>query len=221
MTVLIILGVILLLLFGIMMLRVRVIIEADTSARVVLRILFIKIQLFPKIQKQPKLKHYSPKQIAKREAKKKKKSDAKLKKKAKKEQKKAKKAPEEKKKMKLSDITELVSLVLSLVKTFFLKFAKHLRLDLTKIHITIASEDAAKTAIEYGAVSAGVSCLYEILDSKLKVRPKGTKDIELNADFLGEKPTVDIVISASLRVWHALDILLAVAITFVKKKLLK
>ncbi len=227
MTVLIILGLLLLIIVGIMLVRVQVIIEADTSARVFLKILFIKIQLFPKEQKQPNLKHYSPKQIAKREAKKKRKADAKQRKKAKKEQKKQQEkanAPAEKKKKKkmtIADITELISLVISLAKTFFLRFGKRLRLDLTRIHITVASDDAAKTALQYGAVSAGVACLCEILDSNLNVRPNGVKDITVNADFLHDEPSIDIVASASLRVWHAFDILFALALDFVKKKLLK
>ena len=230
MTFLIIFGLLLLLIIGIMLLRVQVIIEADTSARVYLKILFIKIQLFPKVNKPPNLKHYSPKKIAKREAKQKKKEQAKLKKNALKEQKKKEEkekekelsaAEKKKKKMTLSDITELIGLVMTLIKTFFLRFGKRLRLDLTRIHITVASEDAAKTAIEYGAVSAGVACICEILDSSLNIRPKGTKDIQVRADFLSEEPTVDIVASASLRVWHVFDILFAVAIAFVKKKILK
>lgn len=223
-----ILGVLLLIILGIMLLRVHVIIEADTSARVFLKILFIKIQLYPKSPKALKIKDYSPDRIAKRDAKAKKKADEKLKKKAKKEQKKKEAEAKnkqgsqdsKKKKLSLSDITELVSLVLELVKTFFSKFGQRLRLDLTKIHITIGAEDAAKTAIAYGAVSAGVSYLCEYLDSLFTIRPKGNKDIVVNADFLSEKTSLDITVSASLKVWHALDIALAVAIRFVKKKLL-
>jgi hypothetical protein len=214
-----------------MLLQVQVIIEAQTSARVYLKILFIKIQLYPQKKKPPKLKDYSPKRIAKRAEKKKKKLEAKLKKKAKKEQKKKKKSLQNdannavgsqkpKKKMSVSDVVELVSLVLELSKTFFVRFGRRLRLDLTKIHITVGGEDAAKTALTYGAVSAGVSSLCELLDSIFTVKPKGNKDVIVDADFLSETIAVDIIVSASLRVWHALDIALAVAISFVKKKIL-
>lgn len=223
MTLLIILGSLLLLIIGIMLLRIRITIEADTTARVYLKILFFRIKLFPKEKKPPKLKHYTPKKIAKREAKKRKKAEAKFNKKLKKKQKKQQekeKASEEKKRMTLSDITELISLVLSLVKTFFLKLGKHLRLDLTKIHITVASDNAAKTALEYGAITNGVSALCDLLESSLKVKPKGTKDIIVSVDFLSEKPTIDIVASASLRVWQIFNIAFAVIIELVKKKIL-
>lgn len=206
-----------------MLLRIRITIEADTTARVYLKILFFRIKLFPKEKKPPKLKHYTPKKIAKREAKKRKKAEAKFNKKLKKKQKKQQekeKASEEKKRMTLSDITELISLVLSLVKTFFLKLGKHLRLDLTKIHITVASDNAAKTALEYGAITNGVSALCDLLESSLKVKPKGTKDIIVSVDFLSEKPTIDIVASASLRVWQIFNIAFAVIIELVKKKIL-
>lgn len=217
----------LLLLAGILSLKVKVIIEANEEARVYLKILFIKIKLFPQDKKPPKLSDYDPKRLAKQEEKNKKKEEAKQKKKAEKEKKKKEKkekeknSPTPKKKMSLSDILDLVQLVLKLAKTFFVRFGKRLRLDITRIHITVASDDAAATAIMYGAVSQGVGVLVDFLDKIFNIKPDKNKDIQVYADFLSEKPHVDIKVAASLRVWHVFDMLFSVAFKFVKEKLLK
>lgn len=229
---LIILGALLLLFTFILSLRVKVIIEADDSVRAYLKVLFFKIKLFPQDKKTPRLSDYTPKKIARAEAKAKKKEEAKLKQKKKKEakkqakkeaEKKAKEQSKEKKKKKLTpaDILELVQLVTVLIKTLFSKFGQRLRLDLTKIHITVASEDPATTAIEYGVICQSVAYLVEILDTVTNVSPVENKDIGVHVDFLSDKPSVDIQAAASLRVWHVFDILFGVAFKFVKEKFLK
>ena len=223
-----ILGVLLLLILLITMLRVHLIIEADTSARVYIKLLFIKIRLYPKEKKELNLKDYSPKRIAKRARKMKKKAEVKLKKEAKKSKRNKKKQEQgntsekssKRQKLSLAETTEIVALVLELTKTFFRKFGQRLRLDLTKIHINVGSEDAAKTALTYGAICSGVSCLCEFLDSMFTVRSHCERDIIVNADFLSEATNLDITINVSLRVWEAIDIALAVAINFVKQKIL-
>ena len=233
---LIILGAFLLLFSFILSLRVKVIVEADESARVYLKILFFKIKLFPSDPKPPKLSDYTPKKIAGREAKQKKNEESKLKQKQKKDakkeaKKKAKKEAEEKakaegktaekKKMTPTDIIELVQLVTALIGTFFVKFGRRLRLDLTRIHITVAAEDPAAAAISYGVICQSVAYLVEILDSVTNIRPKDERDIQVRTDFLSDKPSVEIQAAASLRVWHVFDILFGVALRFVKEKFLK
>lgn len=232
---LIILGAFLLLFTFILSLRVKITIVANEQAQAFLEVLFLKIKLFPKDQKPPKLSDYTPEKIAQREKKAKKKEEKRLKqqklKEEKKKQKKAKKEAQKKaeeqkqdkkkKRLTLSDINELVKLVSALVGTLFSKFGRRLRIDLTKVHIVVASDDPALTAIEYGVICQSVAYLVEILDRITNITPKEEKDIGVHVDFLSDKPSVDICVSASLRVWHVFDILFSVAIRFVKEKILK
>ncbi len=223
---LIILGSLLFLIFLIMLLQVNVVIEAKSAVLFYLKILFIRIPLFPSKSKQPRLKDYSPNKIKKRAEKKKRKEEAKQYKNLKKKQKKESKQHSQetkstKKHLSPADVLEIIDLIRELSKTFFARFGKRLKLKLTRIHITVGGEDAASTALTYGAIAGGVSCLCGFLDSILTVKPKAEKDINVSADFTSESISVDISITASLRVWHALDILLSVAISFVKQKFLK
>ena len=224
-----ILGIIALLLLFILSLKATVIIEADESVRVFLKVLFVKIKLVPSEKKPPDPSKFDPKRHRSRLEKEKKKQlekqkkqeIAKEKKKKKKEEKKQKEKENPKKKMSASEIIDLISLVGKLAGTFFSRFAKRLRLDFTKIHVTVGGEDASSVAISYGIICQSVAYLVEILDRITNVRPKKDKDIRVYADFLSDKMTMDIKISASLRVWHLFDMLFSVAIRFVKEKILK
>ncbi len=214
-----ILSVLLFLFIGILLLRYELIIEADTDARVFLKILFLKIPLYPKSRKKPKLRDYTQKNLSKKEKKEKRKAKAKKAKEYRSGQNKKNAAHSKtKEKMTAADIIELLQLVTVLARTFFLKFTHHLQINMTKVHITVASEDAAKTALTYGAVSGAVACLLELLDNTVKVKPNAKKDIEVKADFLSEASSVDIVASASLCGWQALSIAFSLAISFVKQK---
>lgn len=223
-----VLGILLLLICAVMFLRVSVIIEADEGARVFLKILFIKIKLVPKERKKINLRDFESKRFKRKQEKEKKKALARKKSKQKKEAKKKQKkdiakekAKEQpKKKMSVSEIMDIVGLVSKLVGTFFVRFAKRLRLDLARIHITVGGEDAASTAISYGVVCQGVSAVVELLDRITNITPEKNRDIAVGVDFLSDKMKVDIKLSASLRVWHVFDMLFSVAIKFVKEKFL-
>ncbi len=227
--VLTVLFVLLFLIVALMFLKVKVIIEASDSATVYLKILFVKIKLVPSERKKVKLKDWTSKKYRRRQEKDKLKELKKQQKKARSSEKKKKKKDEAKKKAETkpkpkkspSEIVDLVGLVAKLVGTFFGRFSKRLRLDLTRIRITVGGEDAAKTAISYGIVCQGVSALISVLDSITNVSPKSNRDIVVDANFLSEKTEIDIVLAASLRVWHVFDMLLSVAIKFVKEKYFK
>ena len=201
-----------------MLTKVRLVLEADTTARVYLKILFFSFCLYPKKKKKLKISDYSTKKLQSKANKKK----ARMQKKKSKANKASKTASKTKKQEKLSlaDVSQLVSLVYKLSQRFFSKFSRHLRLDLSRVHINVACEDAAKTALAYGAVSGGAAMLVEFLDNTLKARQNQKRDICIAADFLSDNSSIDISISASLRVWQAIDIAMAVAFKFVKEKFL-
>ncbi len=223
--VLIILLSLLLLLVGLMLLKIKLTVEASENAELYLKILFFKIKLYPKKQKKIKLKDRTKKSLMRKEQKQKRRAQKKQRKKEKTALKKKQKAQEStketpKKKKSVGEIVDLVGLIGKLTGAFFSRFSRRLRLDITKVHITVGTEDAATTAIYYGAICSGVDVLLSILDNTTNISPKEKRDILVNADFLSSKTELDIKLSASLRVWHLFDILLSVAIKFVKEKFL-
>ena len=85
---------------------------------------------------------------------------------------------------------------------------KHLHLRAKRVHINVATGDAAETAIAYGAVSQSLAYLLAGLDKVTDLRA-APPDVAVTADFLGERPSVDIKLIFSISVWGALAFLAA------------
>ena len=236
MTAIIVIGCILLLLFGICAIRATVFIDYKDEFSLAVSLLGIKIGILPKKEKKVNIKKYSAKHYRKLQRKREldeekkrqkklikaeKSKEKKLKKQQEAEKKKAKKKKsangdetERKKKMlPLGDILTLVSDTLSIL---FARFCRHFRIKVARLNITVASEDAAKTAILYGVASQGVAYILEILDRTTNLDYQKDAEVNVLVDYLAEAPTVDISISFSLRVWHLFDMLLRAAFSAIK-----
>ena len=173
---------------------------------VVLKILFIKIQLFPKKTKKTPTR-LTKKQLLRLEKKKAKKAAKKAGKKSKKqgggENSDGEKSNKKSKKL---GIVENLTVIKDIFASVAPKLAKYLKITLAKIYIAVATGDAAKTAITYGVVSQSVAYLVEALDQNANL--KGKPDVSVTVDYLAEKTCADLEIKLSLRVWQVLYILL-------------
>ena len=189
-------------------------VEYADELRLSVKVLFVKIKLLPKPDKKKRIRSMSRKKSEKIEKKLRKKTD---KKRLKDAQKQAEKQTE--KKSSTEDILDTVKLVLAIAKTALSTFFGHLRVDVARFKINVATGDAASTAIAYGAVSQATSYLLALLKDNKHVKGLGNADMDVVCDFLGESSTADIKISFSLRVWHILHLALASIISLVKHKL--
>lgn len=201
-----------------LLLSVKVVLRityADSLA-IYLKILFVKIRLYPSKKREKKYPH----SMSRRKAKKIKDSlegKKKLSKKKKKKQKKDKKGKPDKEE-EAPDLISIVSIVTSFVKSFLKVFAGSVRLKFSRLKIVVASEDAATTAITYGAVTQGINVLFPLLEGIKNVKklpPK--KELSVRADFLSDSPSVDIDVNIYIRVGGALKALLVAAARTFKK----
>ena len=150
----------------------------------------------------------------------------KIKKDEQKKAKKLKKAEEKKKQKELLEngghkqekrsLSENLTLVRDIVSIFFSRFGKHFRIKVARINLTVATEDAASTAILYGVAVQSVEYILALLDRVTNIDYKENAEVNVNVDYLSETPSADIAISFSLRVWHLFDILFKVAFGAVK-----
>ena len=179
--------------------------------------LFVKIKILP-AKKPKKVGGMSERKAGKiREAIRKKQEKKALAKKEKEAAKKEKEKTKEKKPLsqQISDIKILVDVVLTALGKFF----GHLRIKMTRIKIVVASEDAATTAVAYGAISQSLNILLPALETVKNFKSLDKADIDVRADFLSSSPEFDIEISLSIRVWHILHAGLAALVKFIKRKL--
>ena len=220
MTALTVILVIAALIAALLLLRVKIVIEYQEELTLYIRILFFKIKIIPKKEKKIKISDYTKKKIAKRqklsEEKEKKKKQKKAEKSAAKAE--AKKNPKKKEKPPILDTIRLIRVLLSI---FLKRFFGHLRIDLARLNITVAADDAAKCAIMYGYICQSVAYTVELLDRFTNLRRNDNTEISVTPDFTSEKLAVDIHIAFSLTIGQVFDILFKTAFGFVKNKLEK
>ena len=114
-------------------------------------------------------------------------------------------------------LREKIRLVRALAAVLIRSTHKHLRLHAARLHVRVATGDAATTAVTYGAVSASLAYLLAGLDkvTRLKAQPP---DVAVTADFLGERSLADIKIVFSLRVWGAIVTGISLCISYLRNK---
>lgn len=195
-----------------MMIRIRLLFFCHEGLILKLKILFFSIRIFP--AKKKKTLTY---QKARKKMKKEKKQPVKKQKAPQKEKKENVWKHMLKNEYKESGILDTLSLISSLLKALFLKTKKYVRIRVKKFHIQVASEDAAKTALLYGAVSQATAYITEILRNTVHYRESNFTSILVESDFLSEKTKTDIEIEVNLRVWHILAIFLSVLKTYFSK----
>ena len=115
------------------------------------------------------------------------------------------------------DIIGLVRKLLGVVKVFFSRFGHHLHIEVRRLVIIIATGDAAKTAVLYGAACGGVQCIMELLYNCMHLKLPKSADIRVEPDFLGEKIVAEADITFSFRVWNFFDMLFRAGFAFLKK----
>ncbi len=224
-----ILGGLTLLIAGIASLQATITLEYKEEVTVWLKVLFIKLKLVPGKKKKVDPKDYTPKKfrrLLKRKRKKelKKWQKAQLKKQKKAEKKAKKKAEREAVKNGLSEpkkkrgLLDNLGLVKAILDDIPPRFLRHLKIKLSRIVVTVASDDAAKTAIMYGAAAQTVAYIVAFLDQMTRLSYAPESEIDVTADFLAEKPTADVKISVAVRVWHIIDVLFAALKVYIKNK---
>ena len=202
--------------------KIKVIIEYKDEVALTVSIYGLPIRILP--MKKRHVKPMTAKEAAKIRERRRKVAELKAKKKAEKAKKKAekkKKALEKKKRERSSPearrkakeakrrkkaesatLEENLDLVKKILSFFFSRLFRHLRIDVTRIHIIIGSDEASKTAITYGIAVQAVAYILALLDKVSNVRGLQRHDVYVDTDFLSEEITVDLKIAFSIRLWH-------------------
>lgn len=199
MTLLIILCVLLVILL-LLLLPIRLSISYENEVKAELCFLFLRFPLYPKKQKKIKIRDYSKKKLRKRKKKKRVAPAA---------------SATSKKKKTAPQALRTVRLLLYIFKNVYERFFPTFRVRVCRLHTTVATGDAAKTAILYGAVCQGVSYLLEALRT-VTGHPVKEDDVAVFADFLGEKTTFSLHILFSTNLWRILLLALRAVISFLK-----
>ncbi len=209
---------------AILCLRVSVRIGVGEELSLIAGVGFIRIKIFPTKEKTLKLSDYRTDKFKKRLEREKRSEERK----SKKDSKKSSSARDEKRGAKASsvkndeteekrDIPALISKLARVVGVFLKRFGKHLRIDLRRINIRIATGDAALTAILWGASIGAAQDLYALLVSSGTLKTTSQSEFTIVPDYLAEKPSVDIDLRFSFMLWQLFDMAIRAAVEYLKR----
>lgn len=114
-------------------------------------------------------------------------------------------------------LTEDLAFLKTLLGTLVKKGLEFSRLRVARIHIVVATGDAAKTAILFGAVRGALSICLEILNQFKRHSACPGDDIYVLPDFTGEKTTVDFKVRFTMHAWQALYVLFCTSLDVLKQ----
>lgn len=99
-----------------------------------------------------------------------------------------------------TNLPEKLDMVLALLKELYAQTHGKIRIRVKALHISVGTDDAAKTALLYGVVLQSVSCLVGWLDTSFNRLRHRDGEMSVTADYLSGKchANIDIVCGISL-----------------------
>ena len=220
--------------FFVALLTIRVKVTLETKDELYLTVFAFgaTLRILPKKPKKYKLRDYTPKKIAKRDAKKaaaeaqkaEKKRAEKAKKAAEKKRKKdeqakltkeQKKAIREKKRESRPPIPDILELLFKIVGMFFSGFFSKFHFHVARIRIKIGSADAATTALLWCTVTTALKPILILLDKKSNLHGMKNADISITTDYLSENISADIKLAFSMSLGGILAVALRAVFSFI------
>lgn len=201
-----IIAAIVLLLLAIAILPVSLTLKYNEEIALRLSVMSICLKEYPKKKKKIKISDYSKKATSKKKKQKAKKPTAPTKS----------QASEQPRKKGLLENLELIKELLTVIIS---GVWGNVKIKASKMLITVATDDAAKTAMLFPAVNAAVLGIVTYLDNQSKLVGLDKSNIAVRADFTAQKFTADIEFIFSLRLWQILKILFAAALKYASQKI--
>lgn len=125
-------------------------------------------------------------------------------------------AEKPKKKLTAAELRELLSILREFLGD---GLYRHLETDIDTLRLTVASPDAAKTALEYSAIVQSVTALLELLDHGRRLTIARADSLSVQPDFLADKLNADLDVSFAARIHHLLAAVLRAGWRYLKMKL--
>lgn len=121
-------------------------------------------------------------------------------------------------KKKKTDVPALLRTVGAAISAAVPRFGRYMKVTVARLHVAVATGDAASTAILYGAVVQSAAYIAALLDSLSVLNKPQKADVDIRADYLSESTTADVEIGLHLRIWQIFDILFKTAFAALKAR---
>lgn len=199
--------------------RIKVTVTYDGTLRVRAGALFFSFPVFPRREKPPNPKKYTPAAVAKRKKKEEKAAQKKAKKRKNKQTEKSRAdADGKKKKPSARELSALIRFWARVFRITAEKFFRYLHVDVSRFCIGVAAGNAAATAVAYGAVCAAADLLFGLFDRCHRFRFRRGVRPEIYADFLNSETTAQLRVTFSLRPWQIIAVAVSGALAYLRGK---
>lgn len=209
--------------------RAKVTIEINEIFSLWVSFLGMKFKLLPKKPKKYNIRDYTPKKIARRDARAAKraakKAEAAAKRKAERAAKKRKKKALKNKmtgkekrearaerRSKLPHISDILDLFFEVMQLLTSNFARKFHFHVVRIRIKVGSDDAAKTALLCSAISIALEPLLLFIDRNSNLHGMKNADIDISPDYLSEEIKYDVKLAFSMSLGSFIYVLLRAGI---------
>lgn len=102
------------------------------------------------------------------------------------------------------DILKMLEMVRNVLASIFVKLWRYFRVRVKNFHITVASEDAATTAMMYGAICGYGDAILTILEKALDFKIEKGAKVGADCDYLSEEMKMDIEVDISISLGNVL-----------------
>ncbi len=184
--------------------RIKILVDDQQGLVIEVRILGYLYERIPEKERRVRLSDYSPRAMERRR----KKEQKKLSKHAKKSPVKAEQPSASLFSMpkKTAPLGDQLRFAGEFIRVALRRTLSHARIHVKQVMLTVASDDAAKTALLYGAASTALAGLAEVLDTYSNLRIRHAERFGVVADFTSEQCRAQVDIVAHLWLWQILDI---------------
>lgn len=116
------------------------------------------------------------------------------------------------------NLKENLQMILALVKKLYHETGGRLRIRIDHCHISIGTDDVAKTAVLYGVCIQGVVALLELTKTGYPHTYYQTEDISVTPDYLSEESHADLLVICSIRLFRLIGIGLRMLMAYNREK---
>lgn len=170
---------------------IRVTLQSKDDLEVRLSYLFFKRTLYPEEEEEIRLSDYTPRRVRRRRRKALRRCRIEKQKAALQKKKQEKKTEES-----VTDKLHTVRLLLQMLRRMYRPVLSAIRIRVYRLYVKVATEDAAKTAILYGAAAQSMAYILELLESHTKTKIDD-QSVGVIADFCETETEFDVKIRFS------------------------
>ncbi len=116
------------------------------------------------------------------------------------------------------NLKDNLEMILALVKRFYQKTRGKIKIKIKKLHIRVAADEAAHTALLYGVAVQLVSYIIGYVETNYTAVQRGEDDLSVVPDYTSSECSANIDIVFSAKIWRALLILVDMVEAYDKEK---